>query len=102
MCIRDSFKIVRTAGVFKNLERYVNSAESLYIRDGINFFNGFTGSGRSGKLFQITNGAAGLAALENYWRSVLEDQGVAPERVYFPGSYSQGAGLDCRGAPSGQ
>ncbi|MEI7481147.1 MAG: hypothetical protein WCK75_02230 [Elusimicrobiota bacterium] len=96
------FKIVRTAGVFKNLERYINSAESLYIRDGINFFNGFTGSGRSGKLFQITNGAAGLTALENYWRSVLVAQGVAPERVYFPGSYSQGAGLDCRGAPAGQ
>jgi hypothetical protein len=96
------FKIVRAAGVFMDLGSYANSAEGRYIRDGINFFNGFTGSGRAGNLFQITNGTGGLTALENYWRSVMAAQGVTPERVYFPGSYGFGAGLDCQGAPSGK
>ena len=96
------FKIVRAAGVFLEIGSYANSAEGRYIRDGINFFNGFTGSGRAGNLFQITNGASGLTALENYWRSVMAALGVAPERVYFPGSYGFGAGLDCQGAPSGK
>ena len=96
------FKIVRAAGVFMDLGSYSNSTEGSYIRDGINFFNGFTGSDRAGNLFQITNGTGGLTALENYWRSVMAAQGVAPEHVYFPGSYGFGAGLDCQGAPSGK
>jgi hypothetical protein len=96
------FKIVRAAGVFMDIGKYYGGAEGSYIRDGINFFNGFTGAGRSGSLFQITNGTGGLTALEDYWRSVLAAQGVAPEHVYFPGSYGSGAGLDCQGAPSGK
>ena len=95
------FKIVRVAGMFKNIERYEGS-EGSYIRDAIDFFNGFTGENRAGDLFQITNSGNGLSSLENYWRSVLAEQGVAPKHVYFPGSYGVGAGLDCDGAPSGK
>jgi len=95
------FKVIRVAGIFNELTKY-DGSEGSYIRDGIDFFNGFTGANRAGDLFQITNGGNGLFSLEDYWRSALAEQGVAPEHVYFPGSYGYGAGLDCNGAPSGK
>lgn len=93
-------KVIRAPGVFKDLSAYANSKDSFYIADSINFFNGFTGSGSSGGVFQVTNGARGLPSLENYWRGLLAGRGAA--RTYFPGSYGSGAGLDCAGAPAGR
>ncbi|MFA6584309.1 MAG: hypothetical protein WCS77_08430 [Elusimicrobiaceae bacterium] len=95
------FKIVRVPGVFHELKNYANSKESHYIAENINFFNGFTGTNQNGEQFQITNSGDGLTTLENYWRSVLSAHGIRPEHAHFPGSYSSGAGLDCRGAISG-
>ena len=84
----------------RNNHYVYNWRKSIYIGDSINFFNGFTGRNASGEVFQITNGGRGLSSLENYWRGLLAGYGAA--RVYFPGYYSSGAGLDCSGAPSGR
>jgi len=93
-------KVVRVAGVFKEIQTYSNSKDSFYIADRINFFNGFTGSNASGEVFQVTNGSRGLSTLEKYWSGLLAGLGAA--RVHFPGSYGNGAGMDCSGAPSGR
>lgn len=93
-------KVVRVAGVFKEVQAYDNSKDSFYLADRINFFNGFTGSNTAREAFQITNGGRGLSALENYWRAVLAGLGVG--RAHFPGAYGNGAGIDCSGAPAGR
>lgn len=93
-------KVVRAAGIFREPELYQGSATAGYLADRINFFNGFTGAGPSGEVFQITNIGRGLGSLERYWRGLLARHGVA--RVDFAGSYFSGAGMDCLGAPSGR
>ncbi|KAF0125263.1 MAG: Uncharacterized protein FD189_1785 [Elusimicrobia bacterium] len=98
--VEGRLRVVRAPGVFKELETYANSSDSFYIADRINFFNGFTGMNARGEVFQMTNSTRGLASLENYWAALLGKHGAG--RVHFPGSYGHGAGLDCRGAPSGR
>jgi len=95
--LKDHFRIVRVAGIFREVRNYANS-DMKYVGEYINFFNGFPARGQDGKLFAITNEAEGLTSLEAYWKSVLAKAGI--DRVYFTGQYAYGAGLDCRGAQS--
>ncbi|MFH2203079.1 MAG: hypothetical protein ABIJ96_08200 [Elusimicrobiota bacterium] len=98
-----SFQIVRVAGIFKEYndeaEYWEDDKEPLL--DQINFFNGFVGANSRKSLTVITNAAQGLSSLESYWRKILSRHGVAPEHAHFLGSFYNGAGIDCAGAPSG-
>jgi hypothetical protein len=91
-------KVIRVAGAVNEVEADAHSADDFHVADRINFFNGFTGTTLSGKVFQVTNGTRGLSSLESYWSALLAAHGVT--RVHFPGSYSRGAGQDCSGAPN--
>jgi len=99
--LENRFKVIRVPGVFKELTEYVNMSGSYYIGNFINFFNGFLGKNRLQETFVITNSANGIDLLEDFWKDILIKNGISNEHIYFSGSYSNGAGIDCMGSGAG-
>jgi hypothetical protein len=91
---RAGFSVRRVAG------RFWFDAGSWEPQMKVNFLNGAVGRGKSGGLFVITNSSRGLPALEDYWRGVLHEMGVARDRSYFPGFSDDSSGFDCIGSLS--
>jgi hypothetical protein len=84
-----NFEVIRLPG-------RLMEPSGLLLTENINFFNGFVFKTTQNKLIVATNAAKNVSHLEKAWKEKLLSLGV--HEVLFGGSYSDGAGLDCRGA----
>lgn len=95
--LENRFKIHQIPGFFS---RYIPENGSSWKKMDINFFNGVSGTNKSGDKFFITNRASDTPELQDFWAKKLEQFGFTSSHIHFVGRYKGNAGLDCMGSPS--